>query len=447
MFTKEIKGISMSLDALRDFSEYVQPIVMEKIERQFKSEFDAMKSIGIAFELLNKLPENASDDEIESVKKEIQKYFFGKIDVYKNEKGWGISTSGEDTDIIANAMTNIKMMNMQLELIYKSILVNSVSTVECYLGNLLKKYFVMYKGEIVGKLIEEKDKIYTIHELEEFDSIDSAKEYVIDKKIENLIRGSFEDWCKFLKGKMSLSMGYMKDDYDVLVEIFQRRNIFMHNDGVINRIYLSNVKECVRYGGNIGERIKLTQEYLENAINILEKNFVLIAFELWKKREKDDHVRGELFSQLSMKYLKQGRWELLESATTFIVNDAVVSDSTQKVAKINLWLAQKKMGRMNVEEVRNTDFSALTIDYQICKYALLEEYSKAIPLIDKALDTEQITVKSLYEWPVLEDLRKEESFDNMMFTKGITAPEISHLIYPKIDDFDETKEDREEIEE
>lgn len=204
-----------------------------------------MKSIGIAFELLNKLPENASDDEIESVKKEIQKNFFGKIDVYKNEKGWGISTSGEDTDIIANAMTNIKMMNMQLELIYKSILVNSVSTVECYLGNLLKKYFVMYKGEIVGKLIEEKDKIYTIHELEEFDSIDSAKEYVIDKKIENLIRGSFEDWCKFLKGKMSLSMGYMKDDYDVLVEIFQRRNIFMHNDGVINRIYLSNVKECV----------------------------------------------------------------------------------------------------------------------------------------------------------------------------------------------------------
>ena len=148
-----------------------------------------------------------------------------------------------------------------------------------------------------------------------------------------------------------------------------------------------------------------------------------------------------------MKYLKQGRWELLESATTFIVNDAAVSDSTQKVAKINLWLAQKKMRRMNVEEVRKTDFSALTIDYQICKYALLEEYSKAIPLIDKALDTEQITVKSLYEWPVLEDLRKEESFDNMMLTKGITAPEISHLIYPKIDDFDETKEDREEIEE
>lgn len=31
MFTKEIKGISMSLDALRDFSEYVQPIVMEKL--------------------------------------------------------------------------------------------------------------------------------------------------------------------------------------------------------------------------------------------------------------------------------------------------------------------------------------------------------------------------------------------------------------------------------
>jgi len=237
MFTKEISEITMSLDALRDFSEYVEPLVLEKIEKQFQSEFKAMKSVGIAFEILNKLPHDATDEEINNAKQEIKKYFLEEIEINKEEDGWGISTTGKDSDIITNAMTNMKMLDKQLILMYKSILVNLISTVECYFGNVLKRYFIEYKGEIIGKLIETKDKVYTINELEMFESIESAKEYIIDKKIENLIRGSFEDWYKFLKEKMSLSMGYMNNDYDTMVEIFQRRNIFMHNDGIINRIY------------------------------------------------------------------------------------------------------------------------------------------------------------------------------------------------------------------
>lgn len=439
MFTKEISEITMSLDALRDFSEYVEPLVLEKIEKQFQSEFKAMKSVGIAFEILNKLPHDASDEEINNAKQEIKKYFLEEIEINKEEEGWGISTTGKDSDIITNAMTNMKMLDKQLILMYKSILVNLISTVECYLGNVLKRYFLEYKGEIIGKLIESKDKVYTINELEMFESIESAKEYIIDKKIENLIRGSFEDWYKFLKEKMSLSMGYMNNDYDTMVEIFQRRNIFMHNDGIINRIYISNTEPQVRYDGKIGESIRLTKEYLENAINILEKNFVLIAFELWKKREKDDKSRGAFFAQLSVKYMMQERWTLLESATIFIVSDSAVADSVKKMSKINLWLAQKKLGKMNVDEVRKEDFSALTVDYQICKHALLEEYLDAVKLIDKALDTEQITVKTLYEWPVLEELRMDKSFKDLLARKTITEPDVSQLIYPRLDEIDEDK--------
>ena len=219
---------------------------------------------------------------------------------------------------------------------YKSILVNLISNIECFLGDILRKYFTVYKGEVEGKLLDKKDKIYTIHELEEFETIKEAKDYIVDKKIENVIRSSFEEWVKFLKDKMGLSMSYMTNDKDCLNEIFQRRNLFIHNKGIINRIYTANVKKEYQYEGEIGNKIILSREYLETAINLLEKNFVLLALELWKKREPTDKDRGIFTTKLAEKYMKQEKWSILESITTFIIKDTVVPDVFMKGKRIIL---------------------------------------------------------------------------------------------------------------
>ncbi len=68
---------------------------------------------------------------------------------------------------------------------HKSTLINLVNNVECFLGDILHKYFNLFKGEIVGKLIDVRDKIYTINELEEFGNMEEAKNFIIDPKIEN----------------------------------------------------------------------------------------------------------------------------------------------------------------------------------------------------------------------------------------------------------------------
>ena len=142
---------------------------------------------------------------------------------------------------------------------------------------------------------------------------------------------------------------------------------------------------------------------------------------------------------LAEKYMKQEKWSLVESMTTFIKNDSVVPDILVKEAQINLWLAQKRLGKMNKKEVGECDFSGSTMDFRICQYALLEEFDLAVGLVDRALDTEQIIVKNLFEWPVLNELRETDSFKELVQKKGIIKPEETQLIYPQIEEIDETK--------
>ena len=52
-----------------------------------------------------------------------------------------------------------QLLIRHIELMYKSTLINLVSNAECFLGDILKKYFSLYKGEVDGKLIEEKEKV------------------------------------------------------------------------------------------------------------------------------------------------------------------------------------------------------------------------------------------------------------------------------------------------
>ncbi len=438
MFIKEISEFTMSLDALLAYNEYIEPLVWENVKNSFKKEAIVMESLKFTFEKLEQLPQKADEKDVQKVKEEVANFFVGEVDFqYNDENGWAILTKEEDSIRVDKAVKNIKILEKQIELMYKSILINLVSTAECFLGDILKKYFSTYKGEIVGKLISKQDKIYTITELEEFESIEEAKEYIIDKKIGSLFRGSFEDWIVFLKDKMSLSMGYMDADKDTMVEIFQRRNLFIHNNGIINRIYISKVKNKYRYSDNIGEKIVLKKDYISNAIFLLQKNLILIAFELWKKREHEDKKRSRFFQELSFKYLEQGKWELLESATNFVVRDTIAPDTILKVAQINLWLSEKRLGKLNKCVVEKTDFSTSKIEYRICQKALLDKNDEAIHLIKRALDTNQIDMKTIYEWPVLSELRDTKEFKQMLKEKNIEIPFVDSLIYPQIEDVDD----------
>ncbi len=74
--------------------------------------------------------------------------------------------------------------------------------------------------------------------------------------------GGLEDWMKFLRNTVKLSMGYIAADENVLVEVFQRRNVMVHNNGTIHHSYLAKVAESLRTNVQSGRKLAVTPEYL-----------------------------------------------------------------------------------------------------------------------------------------------------------------------------------------
>ena len=68
MFDREIQDFTMSLDALNVFSAYIEPLVWEKVRKEFKNEAAQMEALNIAFERISKLSDDATPEEIEQVK-------------------------------------------------------------------------------------------------------------------------------------------------------------------------------------------------------------------------------------------------------------------------------------------------------------------------------------------------------------------------------------------
>lgn len=414
MFYSEITSFYENLDGIRAFIDSLEPVLIEKIEENFKRDAEDLRVLQLA--LSEAASENDDKKNIlsEEGKRKIKENFDGDIVIGKAEDGEGVTlkVNGNGAERFEKAMKNLSKLEQQKMLLYKSTLMSIISAVEGFLADILKAYFNEYKHEITSTLISKKDKQFTMDELESFESIEDAKNFIIDSKIENLIRGSFQDWIDFLKEKLHMSMGYLNDEKDTLIEIFQRRNIIVHNKGIVNSIYLSKISEKYRKEAKNGYPIFLDREYLEDSINIIELNFSLIAFELWKSKKKNDDNRYKLLGILISKNLDVKRWKNVRGYSVFLGNDSCCSQKYRMFSKINNWLSYKRLG--DFQKVKNKvleeDFSACTLDFQVCQQALLDNKEKVFELMKEALENNILSFEDIESWPVFDEFKEDELY-------------------------------------
>lgn len=417
MFYNEIQSFHENLDTIREFIYSLEPVLLQKIDENFKNDVDDLRVLQLILSESNPDNDDNNFKLSEEAKRKIRDNFDGEIIIKQNEDGNGfhLKVNGNGGKRFNKAMLNLRKFNEEKMLLYKSSLMNIISTVECFLSDILQKYLKKYKQEITSVLILKKDKQFTMDELESFESIEDAKTYIIDSKIENLIRGGFEDWVDFLKEKMHMHMGYLNDEKEKIIEIFQRRNIVVHNKGIVNSIYLSKVADKHQNEIKMGERIFLDRDYLENAINTLELNFSLIAFELWKNKIQHDNSRYELLANLISENMDSKRWSLVKGYTIFLYNDSGCTQWYKMFSKINNWLAYKRLGCF--EKVKNKvieeDFSACSIEFQICQQALLGDSNKVFDLMREALKNNIINFQDIESWPVFDEYRDDELYKQM----------------------------------
>ena len=257
MFKRLIEQFSENLQGIRDFVSLVGPFVHTEVQKalapapEHKTELNA---------LFKSLREKLSRDG----KKEMRLHSneLGEITVSLTEDAQGneqVSFSFPPAvgSALDRSLQRQKRMSGHTLHLYQSSLLSLTCSVEWFLFQVLQAYWTKYP-EAIG----EKEKHFSLEDLTLIGTIEDARSLLIASRVENIMRDGFEQWLRVLKERVKLSMGYLDELRDRVIEVFQRRNIVVHNGGMINAIYLSKVTPELRQGLSNGQHIPVTEKVL-----------------------------------------------------------------------------------------------------------------------------------------------------------------------------------------
>jgi hypothetical protein len=212
----------------------------------------------------------------------------------------------------------IARVKEEVRLLQETSLMALTSRSEWFIAQLMHLYFHKYPGA-AGM----SEPFFSLETLSSLQTIEEAREVLIDHRVEILMRQTFDEWLQFFRNKPGLGMSYIEPDRHRIDEIFKRRNVIVHNGGRVNRIYLKEVEELLRMGLKLDDLVEVTPDYLNTAIDLIEHQFVLIAAELWKKMNPEDDERSTVLLGISIARLMEKKWMIARGLSYFVMNETI----------------------------------------------------------------------------------------------------------------------------
>jgi hypothetical protein len=330
------------------------------------------------------------------------------LSVTKNEDGsHSLEVSEEFGRRFASASKKVGTAKAHTVTLYRSSLISLISIVEWFLSQILREYF-----ELFPSADEMKTKSITFAQLSEMSSLEDAKQLLMDQKVDEIMRGGFDDWLKFLTRVPKLKLSYLSPHRDRLEEVFQRRNAIIHNNGLAPQSYVDKVSPEIRGNIQVGRELTVNKDYLFTAIDVLECNFLLIGSEMWKKVAAKDEERGALLIDIALERIAQDRFSVGEGLSLFLKMDKSLTEDVRTIGALNYWQAMKWQGKFDsvVNEIRDSDFSAKDEYLQVGRLALLNEDDEFFRKLPRVIAGGRIDIDGLREWPIFREYRANERF-------------------------------------
>ncbi|MDA3976106.1 hypothetical protein [Enterococcus thailandicus] len=331
----------------------------------------------------------------------------------------------------------LEKQRKQRELIYRSkvqsqrlVVANLVSGLENLLTSLTE-YVLL---NVYHNLSSIKGVTLNLNEIESFENITEIKKYAIHKYLNDKKYESFKKWFKDFveicigKDFLNKDNGKELNSYiETIFEIFLRRNLITHNDGVVNEIYLEKVDKKYIDGIKKGDDISVNDDYLkESARNILHFGILFVSYTLFKKRlYKNSEIIG-IIESLGIELYQIGEYKagqyLFQSLDLFYSNKGNYEDNQSTfLAKYNYWLGEKLANsnepfkyNLEVEEyyesTKNLDW--FEDQFEIAILSLKEDKEKFIAKSIDYLESfkEEKYIFNMLNWPVFDLIREEETF-------------------------------------
>jgi hypothetical protein len=119
-----------------------------------------------------------------------------------------------------------------------SSVVSLVSLYDSFLGGLLRACL-----HLRPELLNASDRTLTLKDLQEFESIDAAREFIVEKEVETVIRKSHLEQFEWMENRFGVKLREGLEVWPAFVEVTERRNLLVHCGGVVSSHYLSMCRQ------------------------------------------------------------------------------------------------------------------------------------------------------------------------------------------------------------
>lgn len=296
----------------------------------------------------------------------------------------------------------------RIPMLNAALLTTAVSNFEVLVSGVVREFLALRP-----QVLRSDEARYSLQEIEGFESLAEFREYCADRYAEGLLRGSFEDWMEWFEKRLKIGLNAVSSEPDELKEVFQRRHLFIHNGGRVNRLYLLKVAPATS-PPEIGKQLAVDHEYLERAIDLLTAAGILLTTQVMRRLvpsgSNESHPSDDVLSTTSYDFLTSGRYELVVSVATPTL-DECSSDYARLVLMVNRWIALKHLVGVDAirADVDTWQTGVLQGRFQLAKLALLDKTAEAYELGQKLLITGELQRDDWDAWPLLAEVRAYEA--------------------------------------
>jgi hypothetical protein len=297
-------------------------------------------------------------------------------------------------------------------LITRGFLVSIVSQYDAFLGDLIRTLFTL-KPNFLN--ISERQMTYA--ELVTFASIEAAREHIIEKEVETVLRKSHSEQFDWLENKFDLQLRKGLELWPRFIELTERRNLFVHASGLISQHYLDVCdKHAVTHGQRParGQQLDVTPAYFADAYECILEIGVKLVHTLWRKQlphdreEADDNLNWVCYDLLVEK-----RFVLARRLLDFAVGQKRhASDVHRRRFIINCAQAYKWSGDETTARklIASVDWSASKHVYVLATKVLLDDFDGAAVVMKEIGVAGEPTKTEYRDWPLFSTFRYSDEF-------------------------------------
>lgn len=291
---------------------------------------------------------------------------------------------------------------------YENILISST------LSNVII-IFERYLASVYQALILVNPKKYFENQKIEIASIfnKNVRDIVVEcvkKEVESNMFESLKT-LDLISQKESIDINRYRNILDEFEEIYYRRNLYIHNNGIVNNIYLSNIKDKFKKNIKAYQKLVTDEIYLRNAINMLYKVVCTLFYEVQLAYNPEYEKWHISLGNIGFDLLQNKNYDVAEQLYFILSSYKQICFRDKAMYRINYINALKQQGKTEAvkKELNDLDVSIATDDYKIAKLCLEDKNGEVYEEISKNYP-EPFTADLIRDWPMFINFRESEYY-------------------------------------